>query len=97
MAFPPDEAWILVPLLAAIGILAAVLTMASAIRQGLDVARLEVRVRELRAQQRQAMIDRGLIEADPDELGTVDILDDIDEDAGDEAGADTEPTRSRAA
>lgn len=71
----PAEAWLLVPAIAAIGMVAALLTMAASIRQGVAVATLEARVRHLRAQQRQALIDRGLIEDDTDESESVEVVD----------------------
>ncbi|MCW5756767.1 MAG: hypothetical protein KIT54_05975 [Phycisphaeraceae bacterium] len=77
--FPlPSEAWIVVVAIAAIGILATLLTMAAAIRQGIALIHLENRVRLLRAQQRQAMIDRGLIEADPEAIEADEVVDMID-------------------
>ena len=74
---PPPEAWLLVGAIGGIGILAMLMTMAAAIRHGVAITTLENRVTALRAQHRRQLIERGLIEGDPDEfddLGDVDII-----------------------
>lgn len=72
----PSEAWFLLVVIAALGVGAMLLSMASAIRHGLRVMHLEARVKALRAEQRRRLIERGLIEPDPDEIIEVDVLDD---------------------
>ncbi len=53
------------------------LTMAAAIRHGVRVVELEHRVKHLRAQQRQNLIERGLIEPDDGEVIEVEeVIDD---------------------
>ncbi|MEO1277689.1 MAG: hypothetical protein AAFV77_01890 [Planctomycetota bacterium] len=64
--------------LAVLGIAAMLLTMAAAIRQGTSVLDLEVKVQRLREMQRQQLIAKGAIAADPHEVFGVDIIEDDD-------------------
>ena len=86
----PSEAWLVLVGIAALGIGAMLLTMAAAIRHGVGFIELESRVKTLRAQQRQLLIERGLIEPDEDEIVEVDIID--DEEAIEAVPIDDEPT-----
>jgi hypothetical protein len=72
----PMEAWLLLAAIAGLGIGAMLLTMAAAIRRGVTVIELETRVRILRAQHRQRLIEHGLIEPDEDEIVGVEVIDD---------------------
>lgn len=87
----PSEAWLVLVGIAALGIGAMLLTMAAAIRHGVGFIELEARVKTLRAQQRQLLIERGLIEPDEDEIVEVDIID--DEEAIEAVPIDDEPTK----
>ncbi len=71
------EAWLVVFAAAAIGIAGMLLTLAAAIRRNMAIIDLEVRVRHLRAEQRQRMIERGLIEPEEGEVIEVDAVDDL--------------------
>lgn len=62
--------------IAALGIGAMLLSMAAAIRHGVSFIELEARVKALRAQQRQLLIERGMIEPDEGEIIEVDVVDD---------------------
>jgi hypothetical protein len=76
MAFGP-EAWLIVFAAGAIGIGGMLLSLASAVRRGSALIDLEVRVRQLQAEQRQRMIERGLIEPDEGEVIEVGEVDKI--------------------
>ena len=60
--------------IAFIGVAAMLLTLAAAIRHGLSLIALEVRVHNLQEMHRQQLIAKGAIAADDDELTGVDIL-----------------------
>lgn len=62
--------------IAALGIGAMLLSMAAAIRHGVNFIELEARVNALRAEQRRLLIERGMIEPDEDEIVEVDLIDD---------------------
>ncbi|MFI4917563.1 MAG: hypothetical protein ACIAS6_13795 [Phycisphaerales bacterium JB060] len=72
-----QEAWMLVVAISALGIGGMLLTMAAAIRRGVAVADLEVRVKQLRAEQRQRMIERGLIEPDEGDIAEAEVIEAI--------------------
>lgn len=63
-------------IIAAFGIAAMLLTLAAAIRHGVSIISLEAHVKAIREEQRQLLIARGALAADPDELTQVDIVDD---------------------
>lgn len=75
------EAWLLVVAVAILGVGGTLLTMAAAIRRGVSIIELEFRIRELRAEHRQRMIERGLVEPDDGEVIEVDVVDDDELDA----------------
>jgi len=81
--------------IAFVGIAAMLLTLAAAVRHGLSLLALEVRVRSLREMQRQQLIAKGAIAADEDEITGVDIVDE-DELALDASPEATEPRRQAA-
>lgn len=70
--------------LAAAGVLAILLVLSAAIRDGRDIIALHARAKQILDQQRKLMIARGLI-ADPDEE-PIDV-DPVDEDATGDAAA----------
>ncbi|UYV11349.1 MAG: hypothetical protein NCW75_08535 [Phycisphaera sp.] len=72
----PSEAGFVLVGIAALGIGAMLLSMAAAIRHGVSFIELEARVKALRAQQRQLLIERGMIEPDEGEIIEVDVVDD---------------------
>lgn len=72
----PSEAGFLLVAIAALGIGSMLISMAAAIRHGVDFIQLEARVLSLRAQQRQLLIERGMIEPDEGEIVEVDVIDD---------------------
>jgi len=80
----------LVVAIAAIGIIAMLLTMASAIRHGLSVIALERRVLELRENHRRQLVERGLLAPEPDDIAEVEIIEDAP------PGEDTLPQRRAA-
>lgn len=71
------EVWLLVVAIAALGIGGLLATMAAAIRRGLALADLEARVKQLRAEQRLRMIERGLIEPDEGDMAEVEVIEAI--------------------
>ena len=54
------------------------LNTAAAIRQGVSILNLEIGVQKLREMQRQQLIAKGAIAADPEDIVGVDIIDDDD-------------------
>jgi|GEM_PF-6604688 len=72
----PSEAWLVPVGIAALGIGTMLLSMAAAVRHGVSVIDLENRVQALRAQQRQLLIERGLIEPDESDVAEVEVIED---------------------
>jgi hypothetical protein len=91
----PDPRLIMA-IIAAFGIAAMLLTLAAAIRHGVSLINLEARVKAIREEQRQLLIARGALAADPDELTQVDIIDIIDDEAPSDALPADEPQRQAA-
>ncbi|MEQ8843699.1 MAG: hypothetical protein RIB58_02505 [Phycisphaerales bacterium] len=91
----PDPRLIMA-IIAAFGIAAMLLTLAAAIRHGVSIISLEARVKAIREEQRQLLIARGALAADPDELTQVDIIDIIDDEAPSDALPADEPQRQAA-
>ncbi len=67
------EAWMLVAAAATVGTGGMLLTLAAAVRRGVELADLEVRVRQLQAEQRRRLIERGLVEADEVEADVIEV------------------------
>lgn len=76
MAFGP-EAWLIVVAAGTIGVAGMLLTLAASVRRGCAIIDLELRVRNLQAEQRQRMIERGLIEPTEGEIIEVGEVDEI--------------------